>query len=435
MGPMRARFVVLALLTLSCGGARPEPAVEQHPPCDPASEEHPVAVPQEETLAATCGDERRDTYALSCVERCSFGCGLDRRCDTQCARATELCDGADTGGASCASVGFASGVLGCRPGCEAHDLSRCEVCADSRCHEARVDPALAPDDDVQLVAAGPLVRAFWTVEIDDAPHLVSATVASDATLADAPVDLGIAPTSDVVGTSAGWIAIIDDGAALAARTIDTRGRLASRATDLPTDLGAVRLLATGDGALVTVGEINSNLVQVRLLDRRGAVIPLSSRPVHAVGARDRMVIVPLAPGERSIQVGSASPFVMRAARGDHLLAWIHVADSCTGGAWCYGGANLLRDGGSPPSEGAVVLDPPALTVAIDRGSPVSFSPEGDAIGSARFEAPPPASEDRAPFPAIVDPARIARAGALRAAVFDPDGEGPEPRRFVLGVVR
>ena len=433
---MRERFIAvsLVLLTLSCGGARAELARER-PRCDPASEEHPVEVPYEQTLAGTCGDGRRGQHVLSCVERCSFGCGTERRCATQCGSASEACDGRDTSGATCASLGFASGVLGCHPGCEAYDLSRCEVCADSSCQEIRIDPALAPNDGVELVAAGRLVRAFWTTEIDDAPHLVSATVGSEATLTDAPIDLGVAPSSDVAGTSAGWIAIVDDGAGLVARTIDTRGRLASVPTDLPADLGSVRVLDVGDGALVTVGELNSNLVQVRLLDRRGAVIPLPARPVHAVGGRDRMAIVPLAPGARSIQVGSAPPFAMNAVRGDHLLAWIHVAESCTGGAWCYGGANLLRAGAAPPGEGAVVLDPPALTVAIDHALRVSFSPEGDAIDTTRFDAPPPATEDRAPFPAIVDPTRIARAGGLRAAVFDPDGEGPAPRRFVLGVVR
>jgi hypothetical protein len=434
---MRLPIVCCGALWLAIGCGATEPGLglahEEEPrTCDDFVSEQPVEIPREQTLAATCGDETRGEYVASCVERCSNYCSGNPECVTECTRATETCDGPDLGGETCASLGFGAGTLACQAGCVWRELSECRVCNGPGCHEVTVDPALAPTDDVRLVESGRRVRAFWLAEVDETSHLISATVGPDATLTDAPLDLGITASVEVVATSAGWIAVGYEHESIVVKAIDVRGRIETHALDLPDDVGEVRMLATNDGALVMAGLFHSNAVPIRLVGPRGAPVPLPPRPVHAADHRDRVVIVPLSPGARAIRVADGAPFTMDATDGDRFVAWIHLSSSCAGGAWCYGGANLLHGGVTALAEGSDALDPPALTITIDGTREIAFSPEGDTVDGARFAIPAIEPIASAPFPSIVPRERIVRAGARFSAVFDPDADGPAPTRFVLG---
>lgn len=63
---------------------------------------------------------------------CTAGCGFDTSaclqssCGNGTAEGDEQCDGADLDGASCASLGYAGGTLGCSAGC-GFDVSGCDV--------------------------------------------------------------------------------------------------------------------------------------------------------------------------------------------------------------------------------------------------------------------------------------------------------------------
>ncbi|MEO1173226.1 MAG: hypothetical protein AAFX94_14430, partial [Myxococcota bacterium] len=64
-------------------------------------------------------DDPRCSAAQNCLAEASCGDGVRG--------GLEFCDGADLGGASCETQGFAAGVgsLGCRPDCAGFDTSAC----------------------------------------------------------------------------------------------------------------------------------------------------------------------------------------------------------------------------------------------------------------------------------------------------------------------
>lgn len=404
-------------------------------PCDRLARESPIAVPAGRSIEATCGNGRVEDHAVACVERCQGGCGDEMACAVECNHTREACDGADLHGETCTSRGFASGGLACRAGCAALDLSECDACATSACRTIDLG-ALAPSDgDLRLVALGRSVRAFWTTEIDGDPHLVTAQVGPGPALS-APIDLGVEVAREIVASSSAWIAVVWADGAIVTRTIDARGRISTAPAGIAPDLGRYRLFAVParDGALVTAGELGSNLVPVVLLDRRGTVVPLPARgAVHAIGPRDRMAIVPIAEGPATVQVAGSESLAIEARTGDRLATWIHVAESCAGGAWCYGGAALLRDGSIGVPTAGAVIDPPAVAIAVDGTERVTFAEHADTIDGAR--APRAHVEiDRTAFAPIVPTEHVVRAGDVIAARFDPDGEGPEAPRVVVATL-
>ncbi|UJR78457.1 hypothetical protein [Sandaracinus amylolyticus] len=434
---MRTCFL-LAIVIAACGGA--PPAVDEREarmPCDPISTERPAEVPPAQSIAATCGNGRVEDHAVACVERCHGGCDREITCAVECNHAREACDLADVRGETCTSRGFASGALACRAGCAALDLSECDACATAACRTIDLG-ALAPsEDDLRLVALGRAVRAFWTAEVDDEPHLVTALVEPGPALSP-PIDLGIEVAREIVASSSAWITLGELNGAIVTRTIDARGRIATAPAGIAPDVGTYRMLAVParDGALITAGELGSNLVPVVLVDRRGTVVPLPARgAVHAIGARDRMAIVPVGEGPATVQLAGAESLAIDARPGDRLATWIHVAESCAGGAWCYGGAALLRDGSiGVPTAGAAPLDPPALTIAVGGVTRVAFAEDADTIDGSRA----PRSQvviDRSPFAPAVPTEHVVRAGDVIAARFDPDGEGPEAPRVLVASLR
>jgi len=78
---------------------------------------------------ATCATEGFASGALACAPGCTFdtsGCvpNPPSTCGNGAIDGSESCDGADLGGMSCVSLGFASGTLGCTAGCGL-DVSGC----------------------------------------------------------------------------------------------------------------------------------------------------------------------------------------------------------------------------------------------------------------------------------------------------------------------
>lgn len=434
-----AAVVVIGVAILTaCGGASPPEAAESEElrPCDPFIEERAVEVPGDQRIAATCGDGRAGEHVVSCLERCHVSCRGHDGCSTECIRADEACDGADLRGETCASVGFGRGTLACRAGCAVHDVSECSACLSPACRELAIAPPLAPVDDVRLVARGRAVRAFWSAEIDGDPHLVTAAIGPGPSLEGDPVDLGLEATRDVIATSTSWITVVAEEGALVIRTLDPRGRVAGAPLGLPAQYSGLEVLSVPslDGALVSAGEHGSIPTHLVLLDRRGAIRALPRGAVHAISGRDRIAIAPLPVAPAPIAIAGGEAVAVEPRAGDRLAAWIHVADTCVGGDWCWSGAALLRDGAVLlPHAGAVVGDPPSAIVAVAGEPRISFAPEWDTIDGARFALPAAMNGgDRAPFAPVVPSESIVRARDLRAALFDPDGDGPEAGRFVLG---
>jgi hypothetical protein len=79
---------------------------------------------------STCETFRFTGGTLRCDASCqdydfSMCEGEAGECGNGTAEPGELCDGSDLGGASCESVGFGGGTLGCATGCRAYDTSGC----------------------------------------------------------------------------------------------------------------------------------------------------------------------------------------------------------------------------------------------------------------------------------------------------------------------
>jgi cysteine-rich repeat protein len=85
---------------------------------------------------ATCQSVGFDGGALSCFppshpQHCLFDTSLCRRCGNGMVEPGELCDGADLGGATCQSRGYAGGTLSCSD-CQTFDESACFFCGDAQ---------------------------------------------------------------------------------------------------------------------------------------------------------------------------------------------------------------------------------------------------------------------------------------------------------------
>ncbi len=77
-------------------------------------------------LAATCESLGFDGGELGCVAtRCRFATELCFACGDGQIGGDEACDGAELGGATCEALGFAGGQLGCGADCSALDVGGC----------------------------------------------------------------------------------------------------------------------------------------------------------------------------------------------------------------------------------------------------------------------------------------------------------------------
>jgi len=85
------------------------------------------------TSQDTCQELGYDGGSLTCSSNCGFNTAACFRCGDNVKNGTELCDGADVGTATCASLGqgFTGGTLGCTAACT-YDTSACSECSDCR---------------------------------------------------------------------------------------------------------------------------------------------------------------------------------------------------------------------------------------------------------------------------------------------------------------
>lgn len=151
------RHAVLVLLLALAGCA--DPAGPGSPDAsDAVAEPDMVAPDTSQPPGAVCGDGRIDpgeqcdgaelggascasqpggvfdAGTLSCGADCAAFdtslCTSSAMCGDGVASGTEVCDSADLRSESCVSAGFAGGTLGCAPDCSALDTSRCSSCGD-----------------------------------------------------------------------------------------------------------------------------------------------------------------------------------------------------------------------------------------------------------------------------------------------------------------
>lgn len=137
LSSMRGAALFVSLM-LGCGRATTIPVdVDRQHLCDQEVTETPLPVPE----GPYCGDGKVGVIVEECFEVCSGGCGSAESCEERCYSRAEACDAGgescdagecDGGGRlDCATLGFASGEMQCRPGCEEALMVECEPCPAS----------------------------------------------------------------------------------------------------------------------------------------------------------------------------------------------------------------------------------------------------------------------------------------------------------------
>lgn len=260
------RTALVLLLALS-----PGPAAAQglpRPGCDPIAYSTPEPVPASEAIV--CGDGRLGSYTASCSRSCAGGCeGVSGCGPVQCLTATEVCDGAALGGASCRSLGFAGGTLACDATCAGFDTSGCRVCRSRICRES---PLEAPIDAVQIVPSGS--RALLLSRVAGG---VRFAVLSDDLTVGAPAELA-AEAYDALPIEGGWLLGTTSARIGHLHRIDPDGSLTELDTLSP-EVGEVTLWSLDrGGVVVTTGGARG--APVRVLDSSGAAVA-PTFPAHA----------------------------------------------------------------------------------------------------------------------------------------------------------
>jgi hypothetical protein len=414
----------LAIAGMIVGGIVMSAAGAPGHQCDPYTRQTQIAPTT--PLAKTCGNGRVDDFTRSCVQLTHGGCGRDDTTEVRCEPGRETCDGKALDGATCVSLRFGGGTLGCKPSCEGFDMSRCSLCAGPGCRELAVTGALAPTGGFRLIARGNVVRAFWSATVQDAPHDVTATVGDNGRLIDAPIDLGMIETQDIVALSKVWVTATDDGHDTVVKVISDRG-VATVKTGIPSPSGKLYVLPVSgvDAALVIAGDIPWNAFDVRMIDGTGKLVPLPDKTIYARGTADRVALVPIPATPTKVGVGTKQMAIEPRA-GDRVLAWMHDSPGCP--TCAVGGAALVHDGVRQQMQLSGSLDPPELAIAID-GTPVHFARDADRVGTETFArpAPPAPFAGNGPFGAFATDSGIQRVktkrGELLAATFDLDVEG------------
>jgi len=121
--------------------ARPLDDLDRRTPrCDPVPGETVSVEPPASEPKKQCGDGKLGSFAVCSQTVGGGGCDtpgptsrglaveVRDRSSIQCLQATEPCDGANLGRATCASQGFAGGTLACATSCDAFEISACEPC-------------------------------------------------------------------------------------------------------------------------------------------------------------------------------------------------------------------------------------------------------------------------------------------------------------------
>jgi hypothetical protein len=295
--------------------------------CDPVSFHQPMPIPSGTELV--CGDGRVGEYTRSCSAMCSGGCpGVGGCGPTQCARAREVCDGADLDGQSCRTRGFSGGTLACDAGCERFDVSGCDVCFSRpgvRCAVTDVD---GPIGEVQVSPSGDETLLAWNRP--DGLHLLLATEDLDLEPERVLVDERLL---DVLPVDGGWLVATASGTGVEVRRWTRRGAAASLELAGATE---GRLYPLSDGGIAIAGGLAVG-APFRIVDAQlRAYAP--RLPLHAVRSDGARLLVLDAAGHGEItdpRVTGGMHTSWTPAAGDLVIAFAGARSS---------GVQAIQDG-------------------------------------------------------------------------------------------
>ena len=366
---VRSLLVVLALAFAA------HPAVAQ--PCDPVSGDEPAPVPLALRLTTTCGNGKIDTYASSCVDHVTGGCGLPMSHSLSCQKGPETCDGNALGGQTCSTLGYARGTLRCTATCARFALEGCSLCpAPATCRETTfTGPEFV---DITLLAQGPRIRAFWS---NDEHYFVADVDAKGGFSTPRRLDdvgaLRVIPV--LVGSSA--MTIVGDAERPQLSIVEQSGR--AKQVALPGQNGDVFMpivpIERQPLALVITGQFY--VAHVQLMDARGVARPLV--PTYGHNTYRRVALVAIAPGKHRVRFGNVEGD-LTAERGDLLLVSYDTTTL----------VEIVRRGAVTSTwigESRTLPDASPVVV-VDGATVVAFGELEDVVAGvkhARSQAPPP----------------------------------------------
>jgi hypothetical protein len=355
--------------------------------------DHPVAdagLPGDATVQMTDPSATVGTCPVaepSSPEVCPGTCGNGRR-DT-CQSRQEPCDGADLGGATCASIGYAGGTLRCLPGC-GFDVSGCQACEPGPAVAVCASHATAPPDTIAgltLAASdGQLALAF--ISRGSGVHFLR--LRADLSVDSETTCLGPARPESVslAPTPGGWLLAVSTARPPAVYLIPLGqdGRLRAPMRTLSLTVGGRLLAARPDGGpLLALGRVVDAAVPVPesvMLDPLGnEVTPrLPIEPRLAVWTGDGTLVAMSGNGAVLTKLGLDGREVARRNLGPTAaitaLTWTGSEARATfitqglpeaGGYWIR-----LRGDGAP------VGAPVALRLTRDQlNTPLSLAAHGD----------------------------------------------------------
>jgi hypothetical protein len=193
------------------GGAPPPPPVSL---CELGTARSTAA------FGTLCGNGQRDAYTVSCGDLNNFG---------PCSCTAEVCDGSDLGGATCASLGYAQGQLGCSHDCM-FDPSGCSACPPLDAHLVACKPlSSSVGGSLRVAASDKEIALAWTTDKGVSFQRLDADLGPVGT----PVDLFTTPAQVTVNTTVegvaaapfGWAVAIVSSLGLEVDALDGAGKL------------------------------------------------------------------------------------------------------------------------------------------------------------------------------------------------------------------
>jgi hypothetical protein len=323
--------------------------------CDPYSQQTEVPVPKPLRLKTTCGNGRIDDYATRCQRTTSGGCGHPATEATSCPKQPEMCDRTALGGQTCASQGYANGVLRCASTCDDFVYDRCTLCMPgTSCKERRV--RASDFEDLQLFAQGSTVRAYWT----DATQLRMADVDQRGALVRQKSIAKIESTR-LVPVQIGASAMVITGPLEHPVLSIVSGNGTLSRVPLPGQAGMVFLaIVPIEGkplGLIVVGTPFQS-PHVLTVDEQGASQPMGA--LYASNPHRRAAVVPLSPGKHRVR-WSTFEDELTAQPGDFLMvmhdgrSWLSVVRNGIA-------TNPFPKGPRPAAGPPTALDPPEVSL-------------------------------------------------------------------------
>lgn len=140
----RGHLCLFALLCFACGEARDRGSSGPRTnPCGNGQIDNGEACDGAELGGQSCASLGLGAGSLTCARDCrSFDrhqCGPATSCGNGRVDPSEVCEGADLAGGSCANLGLGTGSLSCLPNCNGYNTSACQT--GPRCGDGRVEGA------------------------------------------------------------------------------------------------------------------------------------------------------------------------------------------------------------------------------------------------------------------------------------------------------